>query len=156
MSTCVVCGNTIAGEEGITIEKNGETQRFCCQNCLFESDAFDGYKHRSLSSLVLNKTLFEILAMITGFGGVYYTIFEVARRALILDAISVATALAGIFIGVERGTRPDQEGHHLPRHNNDNRLRVTCMALWIKTPINPNTPTPIWVQKMFFGSLKLG
>ena len=101
MSTCVVCGNTIAGEEGITIEKNGETQRFCCPNCLFESDAFDGYKHRSLSSLVLNKTLFEILAMITGFGGVYYTIFEVARRALILDAISVATALAGIFIGVE-------------------------------------------------------
>jgi hypothetical protein len=101
MSTCVVCGNTIAGEGGITIEKNGETQSFCCPNCLFESNAFDGYKHRSLSSLVLNKTLFEVLAILTGFGGVYYTIFDVAKRALIMDTISVATALAAIFIGVE-------------------------------------------------------
>jgi len=101
MSTCVVCGNDLAGGEGITIERGGETQRFCCPNCLFESDAFDGYKHRSLSSLVLNKTLFEVLAIITGFGGVYYTIFDVARRALIMDTISVATALAAIFIGVE-------------------------------------------------------
>ena len=101
MSTCTVCGSDLAGEEGITIERGGETQRFCCPNCLFESDTFDGYKHRSLSSLVLNKTLFEVLAIITGFGGVYYTLLDIARRALIMDTISVATALAAIFIGVE-------------------------------------------------------
>lgn len=101
MSTCVVCGESIAGEEGITIERDGETHRFCCPSCMFESDTFDGYRHRSLSSLVLNKTLFEVLAIITGFGGVYYTLFDIARRALIMDTISVATALAAIFIGVE-------------------------------------------------------
>jgi hypothetical protein len=60
-----------------------------------------GFKHRNLSDLVLNKTLFEILAIITGFGGVYYTIFDIAERALFLDTISVVMALAAMLIGIE-------------------------------------------------------
>ena len=101
MSTCSLCGNSLPEDKSIIIEKNGLTQKYCCPNCLFVSNTFENYKHQSISSLVLNKTLFEILAIMTGFGGVYYTIFNVARRALIMDTVSLVTALAALFIGIE-------------------------------------------------------
>ncbi len=41
------------------------------------------------------------MAIITGFGGVYYTLFETANRALIMDTFSVAAALLALFIGAE-------------------------------------------------------
>ena len=123
MSTCTLCGNTLSEDESIVIERNGLTQKYCCPNCLFESNTFEKYKHRSLSSLVLNKTLFEILAIMTGFGGVYYTIFNIAKRALIMDTISVVTALSALFIGIE----------HLRYVEEHNLLRRVLVFLSILT-----------------------
>lgn len=103
--SCSVCGKELS-ENSIKIEKNGVTYNYCCNSCLHESPVLENYRHRSLSSIILNKSLFEILALITGIGGVYYTIFETANagihnRALILDTVSVATALIALFIGIE-------------------------------------------------------
>lgn len=98
--SCNICGKELA-DGSISIEKDGVTHFYCCTNCLYDSPELENYKHRSLSEIVLNKTLFEVLAIITGFGGVYYTLFETANRALILDTLSVATALLALFIGVE-------------------------------------------------------
>lgn len=103
--SCSICGKELS-EYSIIIKKDGETYNYCCKNCFYNSPELENYKHRSLSSIILNKTLFEVLALITGLGGVYYTIFETAisrlhNRALILDTVSVATALIALFIGVE-------------------------------------------------------
>ena len=59
------------------------------------------FKHLSLSTLVLNKTLFEILAIITGFSGVYFTVYETGFMALLMDTVSVISALAAMVIGIE-------------------------------------------------------
>ena len=103
--SCSICGKEIT-DQSIKIEKDGLTRVYCCANCLYESPELDKYKHRSLSEIVLNKTLFEALAIITGLGGVYYTLFETEfsrfhNTALIFDTISVTTALLALFIGVE-------------------------------------------------------
>jgi hypothetical protein len=51
--------------------------------------------------MVLNKAFFEFLAIVTGIGGVYYTLFEVGNRTLLMDTVSVITAIAAMIIGVE-------------------------------------------------------
>jgi hypothetical protein len=98
--SCSICGKELSNQS-IKLEKDGIIHLFCCQNCVYNSPEMENYTHRSLSEIVLNKTLFEVLAIITGFGGVYYTLFETANRALILDTVSVATALLALFIGIE-------------------------------------------------------
>lgn len=103
--SCSICGKELT-DVSIAMEKDGEAHFYCCQNCLYQSPELEKYKHRSLSEIVLNKTLFEVLAIITGFGGVYYTMFEATiagfhNAALLFDAVSVATALLALFIGVE-------------------------------------------------------
>lgn len=103
--SCSVCGKELS-ENSIKMEKDGVSRSYCCSNCFNNSPELENYKHQSLSSIVLDKTLFEVLALITGFGGVYYTIFEnvnsgIHNRALILDTVSVATALIALFIGIE-------------------------------------------------------
>lgn len=50
---------------------------------------------------MLNKTFFEIVAIITGLGGVYYTLYEAGSRALLMDTFSVASAIAALMIGVD-------------------------------------------------------
>jgi hypothetical protein len=59
------------------------------------------FRHISLSSLILNKTVFEFLAIVTGLGGVYYTLFEAGSNALMMDTISVMAAIAAMIVGVE-------------------------------------------------------
>jgi hypothetical protein len=100
------CCNKELSDNFIKIETDGITNNYCCKDCLYQSPELANYKHRSLSSIILNKTLFEVLALITGLGGVYYTIFETVNiewhnMALTLDTISVATALLALFIGIE-------------------------------------------------------
>jgi hypothetical protein len=103
--SCSVCGKELTDDK-ITLEKGGLAHDYCCPTCLFESPELGKYKHRDLSEIVLNKTLFEVLALITGIGGVYYTIYERSiagfhNAALVFDTVSVATALLALFIGVE-------------------------------------------------------
>ena len=98
--SCIICGKELT-DHSITMIKNGVANAYCCPKCFYESTELEEYKHRSLSEIVLNKTLFEVLAIITGFGGVYYTLFETANRALVLDTFSVAMSLLALFIGIE-------------------------------------------------------
>ena len=102
MSQCVVCGNIIdpdSPEYSLTL--NGETCNVCSSECLYNSEPMIDFKHLSLSTLVLNKTLFEILAIITGFSGVYFTVYETGFMALLMDTVSVISALAAMVIGIE-------------------------------------------------------
>ncbi len=98
--SCNICGKKLTSEP-IKIDKDGTTHTYCCMSCLYDSPELENYKHKNLSEIVLNKTLFEVLAILTGFGGIFYTIFPTAERALLLDTISVVTALLALFIGIE-------------------------------------------------------
>ena len=103
MSTrCSICNKVTEEEEmKFKLTMDSETLNFCCSNCLHESKPFESFGHTRLSSLVLNKTIFEILAILTGLGGVYYTLFETGTNALFMDTISVLAAIAAMIIGVE-------------------------------------------------------
>ncbi len=112
--SCSVCGRELSNEV-INLEKDGLIHGFCCLDCLYESKEFEKFKHRNLSELVLNKTFFEVLAIITGLGGVYYTIFEASiwrfhDAALIFDTVSVATGLLALFIGIEHLRYVEEHG----------------------------------------------
>ncbi len=99
---CSICDKvTGKEEEKIKLTIDGETLNFCCLHCLHESKPFESFGYMRLSSLVLNKTIFEILAILTGIGGVYYTLFETGTNALFMDTISVLAAIAAMIIGVE-------------------------------------------------------
>lgn len=99
---CSFCGKMVEEDKiKFRMTMGGEPLNFCGLSCLYESKPFESIKHSSLSSLILNKTIFEVLALITGLGGVYYTLFETGNIALLMDTISVLAAIAAIIIGIE-------------------------------------------------------
>jgi hypothetical protein len=100
--TCDFCGMKVE-EEGVKFKLSigDRVFNFCTLSCLYNSEPLEDLKHRSLSSLILNKTFFEVLAIITGLGGVYFTLFEAGKSALIMDTVSVIAAIAAMIIGVE-------------------------------------------------------
>ena len=102
MVQCVVCGKEIEPDEAdYTLNFGGKTYYYCGLECLYESKPLENIRHRKMSALVLNKSLFEVIALITGLGGVYYTLLESATKALIMDTFSVVSALAAMMIGVD-------------------------------------------------------
>lgn len=99
---CAFCGKEVEEDDvKFRINLAGETLNFCSLSCLYESGPLESFRHMSLSSVVLNKTVFEMFAIFTGLGGVYYTLFDVGNSALIMDTISVIAAIAAMIIGVE-------------------------------------------------------
>jgi hypothetical protein len=99
---CAFCDRMVEEEEvryRLTVEN--DIMNFCGLGCMYKAKPLSRLRHRSISSLVLNKTFFELLAIFTGIGGVYYTLFEVGSKALIMDTISVVTAIGAMIIGVE-------------------------------------------------------
>ena len=102
MVQCLVCGTEIDSEEAeYTLDIRGKKYYYCGLDCLYKSKPLENLRHQNISSLVLNKSFLEIIAVITGLGGVYYTLIEVATKALIMDTISVASAIAAIMIGID-------------------------------------------------------
>lgn len=102
MSQCVVCGTIIDSNSPThSLTVNGETYNVCSSDCLYNSEPLIDFGHLTLSNLVLNKTVFEVLAIITGFGGVYFTVYETGFMALLLDTVSVIFAVAAMVIGIE-------------------------------------------------------
>ena len=102
MVACDVCGQEILEDHDdfiITVE--GKTHHYCSHEHLSTSETVRGLTQGSLSSLVLNKTLFEVFALVTGLGGVYYTLWPTEPRALLMDTVSVISAFAALAIGVE-------------------------------------------------------
>jgi len=99
---CAFCGRMVEEEDvKFRLTVGGETLSFCSLDCLSKSEPIEEFRHISLSSLVLNKTVFEFLAFVTGLGGVYYTLFEASSNALMMDTISVMAAIAAMIVGVE-------------------------------------------------------
>ena len=102
MVQCLVCGNEVDPEDAeYTLKLRGKTYYYCGLECLYKSEPLENLRHQNISALVLNKSFFEILAVITGLGGVYYTLIEAASKALLMDTISVASAMAAIMIGID-------------------------------------------------------
>jgi len=102
MVVCHVCGQEIAGDhEDFTITVEGKTYHYCSHEHLSTSETVKKITQESLSSLVLNKTLFEVFALVTGLGGVYYTLWPTAPRALLMDTVSVISAIVALVIGVK-------------------------------------------------------
>ena len=98
----MVCGKEIEpGEADYTLKVGGKTYYYCGLECLYESEPLEKVRDKNISALVLNKSFFEVMALITGLGGVYYTLIESATNALIMDTFSVASALAAIMIGID-------------------------------------------------------
>jgi len=99
---CEFCGKEVDEEESkFRLELGEEAYNFCTLSCLHKSKPVREIKHRNLSSLVLNKIVFEFFAILTGIGGVYYTLFEAANNALMMDTISVVAAIIAMIIGIE-------------------------------------------------------
>ncbi len=102
MVQCVVCGKEVEPDEAdYTLKFGGKTYYYCGLECLYESEPLEKVRHKNISALVLNKSLFEVMALITGLGGVYYTLIESATNALLMDMFSVTSALAAIMIGID-------------------------------------------------------
>jgi YHS domain-containing protein len=102
MVVCHLCGEEIAGEhEDYTVTLEGKTYHYCSHEHLSTSETLKRLTQGSLSGLVLNKTFFEVFALVTGLGGVYYTLWPTEPRALLMDTVSVISALAALVIGVE-------------------------------------------------------
>lgn len=102
MVQCLVCGTEIDAEDAeYTLKFGGKTYYYCGLACLYKSEPLENVRHQNISSLVLNKSFLEILAVITGLGGVYYTLIDSAAKALFMDTISVVSAIAAIMIGID-------------------------------------------------------
>ena len=99
---CAFCGKMVEEEDvKFRLTVGGETLSFCSLDCMYKSEPIEEFRHIGLSSLVINKTVFEFLAIVTGLGGVYYTLFEAGSNALMMDTISVMAAIAAMIVGVE-------------------------------------------------------
>ena len=79
----------------------GKTYHYCSHEHLSTSETVRRLTQGSLSNIVLNKTFFEVFALVTGLGGVYYTLWPTGPRALLMDTVSVIAAFAALAIGVE-------------------------------------------------------
>jgi len=102
MVKCAACGKEVEEDHEVYEVSFGDrTFHFCSLSCLSESEPVTDIKHMHLSGVVLNKTVYELFAIITGLGGVYYTLFEAGDNALIMDTVSVIAAITAMIIGIE-------------------------------------------------------
>ena len=82
MVVCDVCGQEILeGHDDFTFTIEGRTYHYCSHEHLSTSETVRRLTQGNLSTLVLNKTLFEVFALVTGLGGVYYTLWPMEPRA---------------------------------------------------------------------------
>ncbi len=69
MVQCVVCGKEIEpGEADYTLKVGGKTYYYCGLECLYESEPLEKVRDKNISALVLNKSFFEVMALITRAG----------------------------------------------------------------------------------------
>lgn len=94
MAKCSACGKEIDEKTGVKLALNGETHHFHLHHVRSVS-------LRILSSVVLNKTFAELLAIGTGLGGIIYTILEIPGNPLVMDTLSAIAAIAALFAGIE-------------------------------------------------------
>lgn len=56
---------------------------------------------RKLSSVILSKTSAELIAIIAGLAGIFYTISDFPSQALLMDTFSAVAAIVALVIGIE-------------------------------------------------------
>ena len=100
MIKCSSCGKEI-DEKAVKLTIRGKKYHFCDEFCLRRFHLIRRETYRVFSSVVLNKTFAEIIAIITGLGGIAYTLIDVANRALLMDTFSAIAAIASFIAGVE-------------------------------------------------------
>ena len=101
MVECSVCGREIDERAAIKLTVKGRTYHFCDESCLGNFHIVRRQARRVLSSVVLNKTFAELVAIGTGIGGIAYTLQGVAFRALVMDTLSAVAAIGAFIVGVE-------------------------------------------------------
>jgi len=79
MSKCSVCGKEIDEKTAFKLTMNERTKYFFNESCLSDFPPTRTLSRRILSSMVLNKTSAEIVAIGTGLGGIIYTVQGIAN-----------------------------------------------------------------------------
>lgn len=101
MVECSACGKEIDEKAAVKLTVKGRTYHFCDESCLSNFHMIRHQARRILSSVVLNKTFAELVAIGTGIGGIAYTLQGVAYRALVMDTLSAVAAIGAFIVGVE-------------------------------------------------------
>jgi hypothetical protein len=101
MSKCSICGKEIDEKTAFKLTMNERTRYFCNESCLSDFPPTRTLSRRILSSVVLNKTSAEIIAIGTGIGGIVYTLQGIANGALLMDTVSAIAAIAALIVGIE-------------------------------------------------------
>ena len=91
---CSSCGKEMDEKTATRLTIDGKTHHFHLHHVRNVS-------LRILSSVVLNKTFAELIAIGTGIGGIAYTILEIPDSALMMDTLSAIAAIAALFVGIE-------------------------------------------------------
>ena len=101
MVKCSTCGKGINTKTAIQLTLGKPPLFFCDETCLSQSIQIKTLTRRTLAGVVLNKTFGEFLAIVSGLGGIAFTLQGTAHRALALDTISAITAITAFIIGIE-------------------------------------------------------
>ncbi len=101
MVECSVCGREVDEKAAVKLTIEERTYNFCNESCLGSFHVVRHQARGTLSSVVLNKTFAELVAIGTGVGGIAYTLLGVVYRALVMDTLSAVAAIAAFIVGVE-------------------------------------------------------
>jgi hypothetical protein len=91
---CSECGKDVNEKKSVKLTIDGKRHDFHLHHVR-------NVAQRSLSSVVLNKTSAEFIAIGTGIGGIMYTLQGVAESALVMDTLSAIAAIAALIVGIE-------------------------------------------------------
>ena len=81
---CTFCGKELdENEVKFKITFGKQICYFGTKDCLSKSELGKNISRRSLIHLTLNKTFFELFVIITGLGGMYFTLFEIGKKCSI-------------------------------------------------------------------------
>lgn len=100
MVKCHVCGKEVDDKKAFKLTINGRTHYFDTKQHLNQFQPITSVS-RTLSSVVLNKTSAELIAIGAGLAGIYYTILAQSTQALLMDTLSTLAAIVALVIGIE-------------------------------------------------------
>ena len=100
MVKCHICGKEVDDDKAIKVTVGGRTHYFDTEEHLNQFQPIKSIS-RSLSSVVLNKTSAELIAIGAGLAGIYYTIYASTSQALLMDTLSTLAAISALIIGIE-------------------------------------------------------
>lgn len=94
MVDCADCGKEVAEKEAVKLTIDGKHHHFHFHHVT-------SLTQRLMTTLVLNKTFAELIAIGAGIIGIVFTLQDLADKALVMDTISAIAAIAAFFVGIE-------------------------------------------------------